>query len=305
MKNGSKPGLMSMTGFASAAGGFGDWSWVAEIRAVNGRGLDLRLRMPDWIEGLEPEARKLFQGRLQRGNVTVNVKVQRSVEASGMVLNVEALSGALDALNAIRAAAKAKGVDVKKPTAAEIAGMRGVLDVSDTGAVEDMSGLRAAVLESLAQGLDAFEADRAREGGDLAKVLAEQIERVETLTAAAAGAIGDRDKAARAAMERALGRLMDATEVPDEARLLQELALIAVKNDVTEEIDRLTAHISAARALMEAKPPVGRKFDFLMQEFNREANTLCSKAQSKELTAIGLDLKAVIDQMREQVQNIE
>ena len=305
MKNGSKPGLMSMTGFASEAGAFGDWSWVAEIRSVNGRGLDLRLRLPDWIEGLEPEVRKLFQARLQRGNVTVGLKIQRAADASGLVLNVEALAGALDALAAIRAAAKAKGVDVDRPSAAEIASMRGVLDVSDAGGTEDTTALRAAVLESLSHALAAFEADRGREGGELARVLTEQIDRVESLTSDAAAALGDRESAARAGMQRALARLLDATDIPDEARLLQELALIAVKNDVTEELDRLAAHIAAARDLMGAKPPVGRKFDFLMQEFNREANTLCSKAQSKELTAIGLDLKAVIDQMREQVQNIE
>jgi len=130
----------------------------------------------------------------------------------------------------------------------------------------------------------------------------DEVERLRTIALTAAGARAD---AARAGLERNLARLLEATEVPDEARLAQELALIAVKTDITEELDRLTAHVAAARSLLVTQGPVGRKLDFLMQEFNREANTLCSKAQSTEMTAIGLDLKAVIDQMREQVQNIE
>ena len=305
MKKTLKQGLMSMTGFASQAGSHGDWTWGVEIRAVNGRGLDLRLRMPDWIEGLEAEARKLFQGRLARGNVTVSLKVQRPTEVNALALNEATLDATLDALSKIEAAALAKGLDFAQTSAADVAAMRGVLDVAEPDVVDDIPALRAAVMKTLDEGLTAFEADRAREGAALGQILGDQIARVETLTHAAASAIGDREVAARAGIDRALARLLEATEVPDEARMVQELALIAVKNDVTEELDRLTAHIAAARDLMAEPGAKGRKFDFLMQEFNREANTLCSKSQSTALTAVGLDLKAVIDQMREQVQNVE
>ena len=305
MLKGAESGLMSMTGFASATGAFEDWTWAVDIRAVNGRGLDLRLRLPEWIEGLEPEVRKLCQARLSRGNVTVGLKVQRASEASGMTLNENVLAVALDALARIETAAEKAGLTVHSPTTAEIAQMRGIMDVSDTGEVQNIEGLRKAILTSFDETLTAFQENRALEGAALTMVLTEQIDRIESLTEDASAALGDREAAARAALERALSRLLDSTEVPDEARLLQELALIAVKNDVTEEIDRLNAHIAAARALMKEEGPRGRKFDFLMQEFNREANTLCSKSQSAALTAIGLDLKAVIDQMREQVQNVE
>lgn len=278
---------------------------MIEVRSVNGRGLDLRFRMPDWIEGLEAETRKMFQSKLARGNITVNVKVQRGAESGGLAINDQVLQATLATMSKIEAAAKAAGVNLAPVTASDIASMRGVIDVSDANSTEDIPPLRAAVLDTLSDALEAFEIDRAREGADLGRVLSEQIERVEEFSIAAAKVVGDREAAARAGLERALARVMDVTEVQDEARLVQELALIAVKNDVTEELDRLSAHISAARALMSETGAVGRKFDFLMQEFNREANTLCSKSQSTELTAIGLDLKAVIDQMREQVQNIE
>ncbi|NNE79694.1 MAG: YicC family protein [Silicimonas sp.] len=294
-----------MTGFASVRGEHEGWTWVSEIRSVNGRGLDLRLRVPDWIEGLEPELRKRLQARLSRGNVTVGIKVQRDDSAGGARVNDAGLEAALAALGAIQKAAKSADLSLRKTSAADIAAMRGVMEIGEVGSSEDITGLRTALLENFMSALEAFEGDRAREGATLASVLGDQIGRIETLSAEAASALGDREAAARAGIERALARLLEVHEAPDEARLLQELALIAVKNDVTEELDRLASHVAAARDLLAASGPVGRKLDFLMQEFNREANTLCSKAQSKELTAIGLDLKAVIDQMREQVANIE
>ena len=297
--------LMSMTGFASLGGAHGGWSWTSDIRAVNGRGLDIRLRVPDWIDGLEPEIRKRIQSRLARGSVSVGIKVQRSEDAGGLRLNDAALTAALEALAGIEAAAGSAGQKLRKTSASEIASMRGVVEVADVGQPEDVAGLRGAILKDFDEVLSAFEADRAREGAAMAAVLSDQIARIESLSADAAAALGDREVAARAAMERALARLLDVQESPDEDRLLQELALIAVKNDVTEELDRLSAHVAAARDLIGTDGPAGRKLDFLMQEFNREANTLCSKSQSKALTAIGLDLKAVIDQMREQVANIE
>ncbi len=292
-----------MTGFAPVQGSHNSWIWSGDIRAVNGKSLDLRLRLPE-IDGLEAELRKRCKARIGRGNVTVQVRLTRDESLGDLRLNEAGLSNALALLSGIGHAANAAGVVLRDVSAAEIAGMRGVLEAMDASA-EDTAALKEPLLESLMAALDAFVADRAREGASLAAVIAEQIDRIEALTQAAGEALGDREVAQRANMERALARLLEAGDMPDETRLAQELALIAVKSDVTEELDRLAAHVVAARKLLEAEGPVGRKLDFLMQEFNREANTLCSKAQSSALTTIGLDLKTVIDQMREQVQNIE
>jgi uncharacterized protein (TIGR00255 family) len=294
---------MSMTGFAAVQGSHDNWIWSGDIRGVNGKSLDLRLRLPD-IEGLEPEVKKRCQTRIGRGNVTVQLKLARDEAAGDVSLNEDGLANALSLLARIGHAANAAGVVLRDISAAEIAGMRGVLETAEVKA-EDTEALKTGLIESLDAGLDAFVADRAREGRALALVISRQIEQIEALTRAAAEALGDREAAQRANMKRALSRLLETGDMPDETRLAQELALIAVKTDVSEELDRLAAHVDAARKLLETEGPVGRKLDFLMQEFNREANTLCSKAQSAALTTIGLDLKTVIDQMREQVQNIE
>ncbi len=295
--------VMSMTGFAAVQGSFEDWSWSADIRAVNGRSLDLRLRLPE-VNGLEPELRKRLQARLGRGNVTVQLKLSQEEETSGITLNETALAATLEVLKSVEEAARTAGLDLASLRATDIAAMRGVVEISDADD-SDKTGLKRALLDSLGEALDAFVADRAREGAALAAIISAQIDQIEGLMKAALDAVGDREAAQKLAIERALAKLLDATDLGDSARLQQELALIAVKTDVTEEIDRLAAHIDAARDLLATEGPVGRKLDFLMQEFNREANTLCSKAQSSALTAIGLDLKTVIDQMREQVQNIE
>ena len=300
----AKQSLKSMTGFASAQGARGDWSWSADIRGVNGRTLDLRLRLPD-VDGLEPALRKRMQDRLSRGNVSAGVRLVRAEAAAVARLSTGGLDAALALLKRVEDAAVGAGLPLAPLTASDVAAMRGVLETGDTGLGDDADALRAAILETCETCLDAFIVDRAREGAALHSVISAQIDRIEALTAAAATAVGDREAAQKAAMEAALKRLLETTEVPDEARMRQELALIAVKTDVTEELDRLAAHVGAARELIATPGPVGRKLDFLMQEFNREANTLCSKAQSAALTSIGLDLKTVIDQMREQVQNIE
>ncbi|QMU57604.1 MAG: YicC family protein [Boseongicola sp.] len=295
----------SMTGFASFRGGFEAWRYSGDIRSVNGRGLDMRMRVPDWIEGLEPGLRKALQARLARGSVTISMRVARDDSAPDVHLNEAQLDAALTLISAIEEAAMVRGVGLAPTRATDVAQMRGVVEQRDADDQDDTSGLRKAILNDFAGLIEAFDADRAREGAALADVFRGQLDEIETLIAAAKKAVGSRAAAARATLDRGLARLLEATEVPDEARLTQELALIAVKTDVTEEMDRLDAHVVAARGLLAEKGAIGRKLDFLMQEFNREANTLCSKAQSNDLTAIGLDLKAVIDQMREQVQNIE
>ena len=295
---------VSMTGFASHKGtGLGYvWSW--DLRSVNGKGLDLRLRVPDWIEGLEFALRSELQKALGRGNVALTLKVSREDGAEGALrLNSGVLPTVLHALREVEEAAMSAGVTLAQPTSADVLSMRGVLDVG-SGA-DDTAPLRAAILAELPIVLSAFQAMRQAEGRALNGILVEQLDTITSLRAQAVEEAARRQDETKAALSDAVKKVLQNSEGVDEGRLMQELALIAVKTDVAEELDRLAAHVDAARGLLAADGPVGRKFDFLMQEFMREANTLCSKSQSLALTRIGLDLKTVIDQLREQIQNVE
>jgi uncharacterized protein (TIGR00255 family) len=297
--------MLSMTGFATRRGTGAGYSWVWDLRSVNGKGLDLRLRVPDWIDGVELAVRAELQKAATRGNVSLTLKATQdegSAEA-GFRLNEAALHGALAALGRIESAAMAEGVTLRQATSADVLTLRGVIDASTVEA--DTAPLRQALLADLPALLQEFAAMRQSEGQALAAVLTGQIDRIAALTEDARREIAARGLSQSATLRDALDRILSATDAVDESRLAQELALLAVKTDVTEELDRLAAHIEAARGHLADPEPVGRKLDFLMQEFMREANTLCSKAQSLALTRIGLDLKLVIDQMREQVQNVE
>jgi uncharacterized protein (TIGR00255 family) len=297
--------MISMTGFAARRGAGAGYAWAWDLRSVNGKGFDLRLRLPDWIDGLELAVRAELQKAVSRGNVNLTLKVAQDEvrDTSAYRLNPANLTAALAALASVEAAAMTAGVTLRQPTAADVLTLRGVLDTQTQEL--DTSALRAALLADLPALLADFAAMRATEGAALASVIGAQVDRIAALTQDA-----QREAAARTAtqaetLRENLARVLAATDAVDEGRLAQELALLAVKTDVTEELDRLTAHVTAARAHLADPAPMGRKLDFLMQEFMREANTLCSKAQSLALTRIGLDLKTVIDQMREQVQNVE
>ncbi|WP_226782241.1 YicC/YloC family endoribonuclease [Oceaniglobus trochenteri] len=294
----------SMTGFAAAQGAFSDWSWSWDIRSVNGRGLDLRLRVPDWIEGLETEIRPLLQGAVARGNVTLSLRVVRAGQAAGVRIDAEALARTLDQIAAVEEAAMARGVNIVAPSATDILSQRGILEAPSSEA-EDTAPLRKALVADFPALLADFNAMRAREGAALHGVLTAQIDQIADLTQEA-GALGaERADRMAAQLRENLARVLDNSQGADSDRVAQELALIAVKADITEELDRLRAHVEAARELLADDGPVGRKLDFLTQEFNREANTLCSKSQHPGLTRVGLALKTTIDQMREQVQNVE
>lgn len=295
---------VSMTGFAAGKGQGAGASWIWDLRSVNGKGLDLRLRVPDWIDGLEPALRAELARALGRGNVSLSLRVTReAAESDALRINHLALRAVLGGLATVEAAAMGAGVTLRQPTAADVLGFRGVVEAGV--ADEDTTALRAAILADLPALLADFAAMRAAEGAALAGVIGAQLDRIEALVAEALPAAETRRAAQAEALAAAVARVIAATDAADPARLAQELALLAVKTDITEELDRLRAHIAAARALLADAGPVGRKFDFLVQEFMREANTLCSKAQHLDLTRIGLDLKTVIDQMREQVQNVE
>lgn len=293
----------SMTGFATLRGALDGYDWVWDMRAVNARGLDIRLRLPDWVEGLDQPVRGMLSKALARGNVTLGLKLSREAGAGAERVDADALARVLGQMAQIEEAATGAGVDLARATAADILALRGVL-TSDSDD-EDSAALAKALLTQLPDLIDAFKSMRATEGAALAEVLAGQLDRIAALTAEAAELAEARKDQMAAKLRENLARVLDNSDGADEGRVAQELAMIAVKTDVTEEIDRLGAHVAAARDLLASDQPVGRKLDFLSQEFNREANTLCSKAQSPDLTRVGLDLKATIDQMREQVQNVE
>ena len=297
--------IVSMTGFAARKGQGLGYNWAWDIRSVNGKGLDLRLRVPDWVDGLEAALRADMGRGLQRGNVSLTLKITKDNGDAEAALRVNhtVLAQMLTAIGEIEQAALNAGVTLAQASHADVLVMRGVLDQSS--ADEDTAALRSALLADIAPLLTDFQAMRAAEGRALATVIDAQLTLIATLTSDAAAQSVARAATAQTTLRDALARVMANADNVDQTRLAQELAMMAVKADVTEELDRLAAHVTAARALVDDPGPVGRKLDFLMQEFMREANTLCAKAQSLALTRIGLDLKTVIDQMREQVQNVE
>lgn len=294
----------SMTGFAAQQGEGHDHAWTWELRGVNGKGLDLRLRLPDWVEGLEAGVRAATTRALARGNVQISLRLS-AAEASGMLrVDPVQLKAVMEAMVEIETEAMERGLSLAPSTAAEIVALRGVLSAEDTASI-DTAALCKALLADYAVALNSFVAMRKAEGAQLAQVLSRQLDDIADLAAQARQAVATRAAHQSERLAAQLARVMDNADAADPDRVAQELALIAVKSDVTEELDRLDTHVTAARDLLAAEGPVGRKLDFLMQEFNREANTLCSKSGDAALTQVGLSLKTVIDQLREQVQNVE
>ena len=294
---------VSMTGFASAKGQWESFSWAWELRSVNSKGLDLRIRVPDWVTGLEAGLRTRIGKSVGRGSVTLSLRLGREDGGGGLSVNTVQLDAVLDALTQVETRALDRGISLAPSRGADIMVQRGVLDTSSEA--EDTDPLKTRLLQDFEAVLADFLSMRQAEGAALKEVIATQLDTIAALTDQATGVLDARRDAQAEALKSALDRVMVNSQGVDEDRIAQELALIAVKADITEELDRLSAHVGAARDLVVSDGPVGRKFDFLAQEFNREANTLCSKSQSKPLTAVGLELKAVIDQMREQIQNVE
>jgi len=291
--------MKSMTGFARADAELGDVRFVWEIKSVNSRGLEMRLRLPPGLDRLDSEIRRLTRDHLSRGSCQLSLQLDRVGSASNLVINETALAAVTDAA---RHLATETGIDA--PSADGLLAIRGVLEECGLDALDDADAVDRTVLDALAACLAALVAARAEEGGRLAAILTDQLDTIETLIEAAADLAAKAPEALLTRLAEQVARLTGEASL-DPQRLHQEAVLLATKADIREEIDRLTSHISAARKLLTDDGVIGRRLDFLAQEFNREANTLCSKSYDKELTAIGVELKAVIDQLREQVQNLE
>ncbi len=294
--------LNSMTGFGRSDGSLGTYAWVWEIRTVNGRGLDMRLRLPPGTEALEPKIREAIGRRFNRGSINATLTTRQDGSGVSLKLNEGVLNDLLQAVEVLRAR-----VGGPAPSAESLLAYRGLIDTVEQIEDEAAAARRlAAMVASLETALDGVEASRRAEGQRLAEVIMEQLVLVEHGVGQVAASPARSVTAVSARLKEQVDKLLAASgNALDPARLHQEAALLVTRMDVEEELKRLTAHLAAARDLLAAAEPVGRKFDFLTQEFNREANTLCSKANDPQITRAGLELKAVIDQMREQVQNIE
>jgi len=293
--------IKSMTGFARADGTFGSTAWHWEVRSVNSRGLDIRLRLPPGAEGLEPRLREAVAKRAVRGSLTLNLNLKRSEGGTQIKLNEAALRQVLSALESLKST-----IDVAPPRAEALLGLKGVLEVVEPQESEaELQARIDAMLASLEEALEGMVRARQGEGRRLETIVRDQVAAIERLVALIEASPSRSPEAIRQKLKEQIGRFLETGVGLDEGRLYQEAAMLATRADVEEELKRLGAHIAAARELLVSREPAGRRLDFLAQEFNREANTLCSKASDAETARAGLELKAVIDQMREQVQNIE
>ncbi|MNK08213.1 hypothetical protein D3C87_261420 [compost metagenome] len=299
MSNSISDLISGMTGFGRADGALDGWTWTVEARSVNGRSLEVRYRGPGGFDNLERLTKAAAQGRLNRGQVTLGVQAKRA-EGSEPAPRVNAAVLA----NYLKLANQLAEEGAVPPSADGLLALRGVIEVAEE--VEDLeahAAVEAAIAVTIEQALDALKLSRQREGEQLTPVIRDFVGTIEALVARAELEASSQTEAIRERFTRRISEL--APDAPGlEERIFLEAAALATKADVREELDRLTAHVDSARTLLQ-QPPAGRKLDFLMQEFMREANTLCSKSATTPLTGIGLELKAVIEQLREQVQNVE
>ena len=294
-----------MTGYARAQGSDDRRRWVWEARSVNGRNLEIRCRVPQGFDRLENPARNAVGGRLKRGNVSLTLTIASEQQGKPLRVNRALLAELSVLVEEVR-----KGTGAAAPTADGLLRVRGVIEEEEqsTESEEALAALDRALAATLDEVLKALVAARAAEGKALSGVIGGHIVEIESLCKRAAERATAQIGTVRARFEAQLAELLERAPPLSEERFAQEVALLVGKADVREELDRLAAHIGQAKTLLtEARPdnPVGRKFDFLCQEFNREANTLCSKSADIELTRIGIDLKGAIERMREQVQNVE
>ena len=294
-----KHALASMTGFARSEGATGGVAWSWELRSVNGRGLDLRFRLPPGFDTLEPTLREAAATHLKRGNVTANLTVKQEDQSK-----LAADPAALEAVLALALALTARIPNAPPPNATSLLALPGVLRPAAASQTEEAAAAQSkAAAAGFTEALAALRSARQSEGARLAEIVERQLAEITALCETAKAQAADQPALQQARMLESVKNLLQSALPAD--RIAQEVALLASRSDVREELDRLDAHLHAAQALLSEAENIGRRFDFLVQEFNREANTLCSKSASIPLTATGLKLKAAIEQLREQVQNVE
>jgi uncharacterized protein (TIGR00255 family) len=291
--------VASMTGFARVEAEGSGIAWVWELKSVNGRSIDLRLRLPPGFDALEPQLRMSLAQRFRRGNFSATLTVTRTAPAA-VRINRETLGQLIGLMNEL-----AGEIEAAPPRIDGLLALRGVVEMVDDEADEFLEKRRRAVFDSWEMVLDRLAGARAEEGARLAATLSSQLAELRGLVEAAAACAAAQPEAIRQRLQTALASLSDLASGMPEERIAQEMALLIARSDIREEIDRLRAHIEQAGELLGQKEAVGRRLDFLCQELNREANTLCSKSADIELTRVGLSLKAAVEQFREQVQNIE
>jgi uncharacterized protein (TIGR00255 family) len=293
--------LSSMTGFARSHGECGGYAWAWEIKSVNAKGLDLRLRLPPGWDAVEAAVRSKAGEALARGTVYATLNVERHGRTPVVRLNE-------DVLNAVLAAVKALAgrIDAERPRLDGIMAIKGVVEVVDAEESEDeRRAAEAAVIAGFGGALKSLIENRRREGDALGRILSGRLDEVASLIGRAEAVAARRPDAVKQRIADQVAALLEASDRFDPDRLHQEAVLIAARADVREELDRLAAHVEQAQAMVAKGGAVGRRLDFLAQEFNRETNTLCAKANDLDLTNIGLELKGVVEQFREQVQNLE
>jgi uncharacterized protein (TIGR00255 family) len=293
--------LISMTGFAETHGAHRSMRWRWEVKSVNGRGLDLRMRMPPGFDSIESAARMLAAARFRRGNIQAVLALEPADGARGLKVDTDALTSAVRLAKQI---AQETGLPAARVDG--LLALKGVIVQDEVSALDsaERAARDAALLESLAVAFDALKRARRTEGARLARAMSDMSAEIESLTEQASSVAAAQPAAMRDRLAAQMKDLLENTKISDE-RLAQEVALLATRADVREELDRLRAHVHEAHALLQSGEAVGRKLDFLAQEFNREANTLCSKSADIALTRVGLALKHAIDQFREQAQNVE
>jgi uncharacterized protein (TIGR00255 family) len=293
--------LSSMTGFARGHGVSGPYAWAWEIKSANGKGLDLRLRMPPGWDAIEVPVRARAAEVLTRGSVQANLTVERSGAVPVVRINGAVLDAVLTTMKQL-----ASKVQAAPPTLDGLLALKGVIEVGDSEErEEERRAAEAAVTEGFVTVVAALGEMRRHEGSALGEVLAARLDEIAALAARADQSPARQPEAIRARLAEQIAALLEQSERFDPDRLHQEAIMIASKADIREELDRLIAHVAQARHLIKQGGAIGRRLDFLAQEFNREANTLCAKANDVELTNIGLELKVAVEQFREQVQNVE
>ena len=294
--------LNSMTGFARTQGSQGTHNWSWEVKSVNGKGLDVRCRMPHGFDELELAARAMMAKRFKRGNV--NLTLSLALDEEGIHYRIN--QGLLRQLVTASKEFAAGNNFCVPPHIDNLLGVRGVVEPVDALASEaENKDLKESILGNLGEAIDALADMRAEEGRRLKVVLEDHLDQIGTLCSAAKDTAEAQPKILRKKLAEQISELLETEPALSEERLTQEVAILITKSDVREELDRLNAHLEAAQVLVKDGSVVGRKLDFLCQEFNRETNTICAKASDMALSRIGLEMKSVIEQFREQVQNIE